>query len=148
MNSVLNRHGLVKRFMESSGYTNTTYESGIVKNGKKPLAFKILEPEDMLKDFLRWMKDGAGKPVERDLDYNRIGCWMRLYQLDNFPTDGFETHYNSKLTPCHALIIWQLKGCVSSTRLGKAFQVDVKTIRDVWNSNSWCKLITAYEESK
>ena len=145
--STLNQHGLVKRFMDSTGYTNDTYNSGILKNGKQDHIFDYYEPEKMLKDFLKWMKSGAGRPKERDFDYRQIGAWIRSYQLPQFPTDEFTRHYNSKLTSSHALIIWQLKGCVSSTELAKAFKVDVKTVRDIWNSKSWANLTESYEGS-
>jgi len=145
--STLNQHGLVKRFMDSTGYTNDTYNSGILKNGKQDHIFDYYEPEKMLKDFLKWMKSGAGRPKERDFDYRQIGAWIAGYRLRSFPTDNFVRHYNSKLAPSHALIIWQLMGSVSSTVLAKAFQVDVRTVRDIWNGKSWVELIESYEAS-
>ena len=145
--NTLNKHGLVKKFLESSGYTNLTFHSGILKNGKQEHIFDYYEPERMLKDFLKWMKTGAGQPKERDLDYRQIGSWIASHRLPNFPAKEFTSHYNSKLAPSHALIIWQMKGKASSTQLAKAFKIDVKTVRDVWNGKSWSKLTSSYEES-
>ena len=145
--NVLNQQGLVKRFMDSSGYTNLTCESGIMKNHKRRVDFDYRNPDRMLKDFLKWMKDGAGKPKVRDLDYKQIGSWVAGYRLPYFQTAGFTSHYNSVLEPAHALIIWQLRGCVSSPPLSKAFKIDVKTVRDIWLGKSWVELTESYEAS-
>lgn len=127
--NVLGQHGLVRRFVDS-------YVPGSLSVGEVVL----------LKDFVRWAKNGAGQPKVRDLDYRQIGSWIAGYRLPHFATDHFPAHYNSKLAPSHALIIWQLHGSVSAPQLAKAFAVDVKAIRNIWSQVSWRELTTAYED--
>lgn len=149
MSDILNRHGLVKRFMEESGYTNDSDKYGVKRLRKNPKLWNYLPPEAMIKDFLRWLRTGGKETKERNLDYQKIGGWVRVYKLeDDGLSDGIAIHYNSKLDPAHALIIYRLKGAVGIAEVSKAFVISHKSIRDIWNGVSWKKLIGKYEDQR
>ena len=148
MSDILNKHGLVKRFMTESRYTNDTHYYGVKKTRKNPKLWNYAPPDVMLKDFLRWLRTDGVETKERNLGYRQIGHWVEVYQLeDDGISASVEAHYNSKLTPAHALIIYRLNGAVSISQISRAFDISHKSIRDIWDGIGWKKLIRKYEQS-
>ena len=51
----IHKQFVVKRFLEESGYTNTTNHYGIRKD-KRGHLYDYNPPKTLLNDFLRWLK--------------------------------------------------------------------------------------------
>jgi len=152
MNEVLSKPKLVNNFMHKSGYTNVTHKDGVkkVKRGKRDSGncWDYHTPEKMLRDFLRYLKKEAGPvEVERDIDYIKIASWVCHYRLID-TVDDVPPHLNSKLSPHHAIVIWQLKGIRSSVQVSKAFDISAKAVRDIWHGRSWSGLTGKFEGSR
>lgn len=133
----------VKQFMRECRYSTETGPHGIKRtSGKGSHLWDYEAPDKVLSGFMRWLEQ---QDPSISTDFKTPEEWVDGYRLDVSFADGVEANPRAMLSAREALAVWQLKGRVPCRDLMGPFGVTREAINNVWQRQSWAKLISAYE---